>query len=407
MKFSIAVLVFIVSMSLACLRPPGMAENELPIAGASPTPVPHPPEKIDRELERAIAEIAQAAKGKVGVGAVLLETGDAAYLDRNGHYAMQSVYKLPIAMAVAQMIDRGTVRFDSDISITPDDYVRRGYHSPIRNLNPRGTVMRLDDIIRYSLSESDGSANDVLLDLAGGPAKVQEYLGSIGVTDMMVADSTKAISMDWDSQYRNWASPDASVKLLIKLLDRQAGLSERTNSLVLSAMTESGTGRHRIHRGMPDGAILAHKTGTGGRPSEVPGYWKKMAETNANVSNTNANKNARRPLTHATPTPKPTPAKKSKVNAVNRDIDSEESVTETYEITSAVNDIGIITLPDGRHIILAVYINDSVSDGSTREHVIADIAKAVCDRWTTGQLPDLSRFNSNREDQRTGASPPS
>jgi len=58
------------------------------------------------------------------------------------------------------------------------------------------------------------------------------------------------------------------------------------------------------------------------------------------------------------------------------------------------NDIGIITLPDSRHIILAVYINDSLSDGSTREHVIADIAKAVCTRWTTGQLPDVSEYQS-------------
>ena len=84
----------------------------------------------------------------------LLETGDAAYLDRQGHFAMQSVYKLPIAMALAQSIDRRTYDVDTDISITPADYVRRGFHSPIRNLNPRGTVMRLDDIVRYSLSES-------------------------------------------------------------------------------------------------------------------------------------------------------------------------------------------------------------------------------------------------------------
>lgn len=383
-------------MNLACSQSSDMVKNELPVAAASPTPVPHPPEKIDRELERAIAEIAIAAKGKVGVGAVLLETGDAAYLDRGGRYAMQSVYKLPVAMAAAQMIDRGSVRFDSEIRITPDDYVRRGYHSPIRNLNPQGTVMRLDDVIRYSLSESDGSANDVLLDLAGGPAKVQEYLGSIGINEMIVADSTKAISMDWETQYRNWASPDSSVKLLIKLLDRQAGLSEATTRFILQAMTESETGRHRIKQGLPDGATLAHKTGTGGRPSEVPGYWKKLAETNTNVANTSVNKNAKRPTARTTPIPKPTPVKKSKINSANGDIDSEELETQTYEMTSAVNDIGIITLPDGRHIILAVYINDSVSDGSTREHVIADIAKVVYERWTTGQIPEIESIRRSR-----------
>src|SRR6185436_13080378 len=175
----LAVILSLCFVLTACLQTADMPDNLAAHTAATPTPVAHPPEKIDRELERVIAEIALAAKGKVGVGALMLETGDAAYLDRNGHYAMQSVYKLPIAMAVARMIDSGTVRFDSEINISPDDYVRRGYHSPIRNLNPQGTVMRLDDVIRYSLSESDGSANDVLLDLAGGPSKVQEYLTSI------------------------------------------------------------------------------------------------------------------------------------------------------------------------------------------------------------------------------------
>jgi beta-lactamase class A len=59
---------------------------------------------------------------------------------------MQSVYKLPIAMAAVQQVDKGAYRFDSDIVNTPADYVRRGFQSPIRNLDPQGTVMRLHDI---------------------------------------------------------------------------------------------------------------------------------------------------------------------------------------------------------------------------------------------------------------------
>lgn len=378
--------------------------HELPEYGrAAPSPTPviiqRPPEKIDHELERAIAEIAQSAKGKVGVGALMLETGDAAYLDRNGHYAMQSVYKLPIAMAAAQLVDRGSVKFDSDISIKSDDYVRRGYHSPIRNLNPQGTLMRLDDVIRYSLSESDGSANDVLLDLAGGPANVQQYLTSIGVSNIVVADSTKAISFEWDAQYRNYASPDASVKLLTALLDRQAGLSEKTTALIYESMLESETGRRRIRRGLPSGATLAHKTGTGGRPSEVPGY-KRPANANADTATSSTN-SARNSAETKSPTTRtiarsalsPTQTPKRGRNGNSDDEFGGEIADETSkEVTSATNDIGIITLPDGRHIILAIYIQDSTASGYDRERVMTDIAKAVCDRWTTGQLPDLSQY---------------
>ena len=390
MRTCFSILITLAIFATACTRISEITERAPAQPTPSPTPALHPPEKIDAELERAIAKIAEAAEGKVGVGALLLETGDAAYLERDRHFAMQSVYKLPIAMAVAQQVDTGRYRFNSDIIIQPSDYVRRGYHSPIRNLNPRGTIMRLDDIVRYSLSESDGSASDVLLNLAGGPQKVQEYLNSIGVTDVKVADSTKDISMDWDAQYRNWATPEASVDLLVKLYRRQAGLGTATTSLVFDSMTEAETGRHRIKRGMPQGSSLAHKTGTGGRPSEVPGYWKKMA-----VSNTNSvSPNSVVKKTRATPTPKPVARKTSKPSAGDDDEDMSDAGKKPNEVFSAVNDIGIITLPDGRHIILAVYVNDSLSDGSTREHVIADIARAVCTRWTTGQFPDAGEYQT-------------
>ncbi len=293
-----------------------------PSATSTPTPLP---EKIDAGLQTELAKIAEAAKGRVGVGAVLLETGETAYLDRTGHYPMQSVYKLPIAMAVLKMVDQGKVRINQDVSITPADFVRQGFHSPIRNVNPQGTVMNVYGIMRYSISESDGTASDVLLDLAGGPASVMEYLKSIGVVDLIVADSEKSISKDWETQYRNWSTPEASIQLLRALLDRRAGLSEEMTKLLLEFMIQTETGDRRIKRGLPDGVTLAHKTGTGGTEKGI---------------------------------------------------------------TGATNDIGIITLPDGRHILLAAYVSDSPENGPVREKVIADIAKAVIEKSAPGSYPE-------------------
>ena len=55
------------------------------------------------------------------------------------------------------------------------------------------------------------------------------------------------------------------------------------------------------------------------------------------------------------------------------------SGTENGE-TAATNDIGIITLPNGRHIAIAVFVSDSPADEGTREGVIARIAKAAWDK---------------------------
>ncbi|CAN5568356.1 N/A [soil metagenome] len=302
-----------------------------PTPKVSPTPAPVT-EKIDAQLQTELAKIAEAAKGRVGVGAILVETGDAAFLDRTGHYPMQSVYKLPIAMAVLKMVDDGKVRIDQEISITPDDFVRQGFHSPIRNTNPQGTVLPLAEILRFSISERDGTASDVLLDQAGGPDALMSYLKGIGVNDLIVADSEKSISKDWETQYRNWSTPEASVRLLRAVHERRAGLSEQTNNLLIKVMTETQTGERRIKRGLPEGAILAHKTGTGGTEKGI---------------------------------------------------------------TGATNDIGIITLPDGRHILLAIYVSDSPANGAVREKVIADIAKAVVEKWAPGSYPDEPANKSN------------
>ncbi|MEP6704791.1 MAG: class A beta-lactamase, partial [Acidobacteriota bacterium] len=253
------------------------------------------------------------------------------YLDRSGHYPMQSVYKLPIAMAVMKMVDEGKVRIDQDISITPEDFVRQGFHSPIRNTNPQGTVLPLGEILRFSISESDGTASDVLLDLAGGPEAVMSYLKGIGMTDLIVADSEKSISKDWETQYRNWSTPEASVKLLGALHERRTDLREQTNDLLVNVMTATETGDMRIKRGLPEGAVLAHKTGTGGIEKGI---------------------------------------------------------------TSATNDVGIVTLPDGRHIMLAVYVSDSSENGAVRQKVIADLTHAVIEKWVPGSFPDSNSNNS-------------
>ncbi|HUR96715.1 MAG TPA: class A beta-lactamase [Pyrinomonadaceae bacterium] len=300
-----------------------------PLPTATPTPIP---EKADAQLQSVLEEIAKDAKGKVGVGAVLVETGETAYLDRSGRYPSQSVYKLPIAMAALKLVDEGKFRVEQDINITPEDYVRQGFHSPIRNTNPQGTVLPFGEILRFSISESDGTASDVLLDLAGGPEAVMSYLKGIGIDDFIVADSEKSISKDWETQYRNWATPEASIKLLRTVHERTDGLSEQTNNLLMGVMLDSETGGHRIKRGLPEGASLAHKTGTGGRENGV---------------------------------------------------------------TGATNDIGIISLPDGRHILLAVYVSDSPENGFVRQKVIADIARAVIEKWAPESYPVLQFNNSN------------
>jgi len=269
------------------------------------------------QLENQLAQIASTARGKVGIAVALLETGETVSLNPHDHFPMQSVYKLPISMAVMKQVDSGEIKLEQKVRVTKDDFGSRGQHSAIRDKNPNGIEMSVRDLLRYAISESDGTASDVLMKLAGGPAAIQAYLTELKITDMIVLNTEKEIGQDWQTQYRNWAAPEAAVALLRALHERQ-GISESSQGLLLKFMTESTPGAKRLKGLLPAGTIVAHKTGTSGTQKGS---------------------------------------------------------------TAATNDIGIITLPSGRHLAIAVFVSDSPADETTREGVIAKVAKALWDRF--------------------------
>ena len=258
-------------------------------------------------------KIAPDAKGRVGVAVMLLETGASAGLHGTERFPMHSVYKLPIAMAVLRRVDKGELKLDQVVKVEKSDFVRQGMYSPLRDKNPNGAQLSIAELLRYAVSESDGTASDVLLNLAGGASAVMAFLKEIKISDVNVVNLEKEIGRDWQTQYENWATPKGAVELLAALQARR-GLSAESQALVLKLMAESTPGAKRLKGQLPAGTVVAHKTGTGGM----------------------------------------------------RD-----------GITSAANDIGIITLPDGRHLAIAVFVSDSAADEATRDAVIARIAKVA------------------------------
>lgn len=273
------------------------------------------PARFDN-LRDSVIQIAALAKGHVGVSAMILETAETvAALNQRDHFPMQSVYKLPISMAVMQQVDAGKIKLEQKVAVTKSDFVRAGQHSPIRDRNPDGAEITVSELIRFAIAESDGTASDVLMKLAGGSQAVQKYLTDLPVNDLIVLNTEKEIGQDWQVQYRNFSTPDAAVALL-RALHEKRGLSESSQALLLKYLVESTPGAKRLKGLLPAGTIIAHKTGTSGAQKGV---------------------------------------------------------------TAATNDIGIITLPNGKHLAIAVFVSDSPADEATREGVIAKVAKLVVD----------------------------
>ena len=76
------------------------------------------------ELRDRIEQISQAAQGRVGVTAIVLETGESVTLNGNQQWTMQSVYKFPIAMAVLAQVDQGKLKLDQKIRVEASDVLQ-------------------------------------------------------------------------------------------------------------------------------------------------------------------------------------------------------------------------------------------------------------------------------------------
>ncbi len=268
-------------------------------------------------ITERFAAISREAQARVGVIAELLESGEAVALNEDERFPMQSVYKLPIAMAVLHLVDRGVLKFDQIARVDRADYVLPTQHSPLRDGHPDGAAISIRDLLRLMVSDSDGSACDVLLRLAGGPGQIMRFLRELGALDVIVATTEKAMGRDETVQYRNWATPKGVTRLL-RLFYAGHGLSDKSRSLLLQWMRDSPTGPHRIRGLLPTGTVVAHKTGS------------------------------------------------------SRTVDG---------LARATNDVGIVTLPDGRHLVVAVFVADSRADEASRDRVIAQVARNAWDYW--------------------------
>ncbi len=277
-------------------------------------------------LQSKIASIAGDAKGTVNLSCMLPGTMLHCDLHPHNHAPMQSMYKLPLALTALHMADLGTllptqragepmnVTLDRTVQFLPSDIIP-GSFSPLTDRYPKANAdVKLREIIRLAVGQSDNGAEEVLVRLVGGPLAVEHYMHSLGISAIQVRYSERDLDHNEDLQYGDWIEPTAAIQLLELLLNKPP-VSPIANAFLLKAMDSPFTSG-RLRAGLPPGTPLAHKSGSSG--------------------------------THG-------------------------------GLTAATNDIGIITLPDGRRLAIAVFVTDSRADDDTREAVIARIARVVYD----------------------------
>jgi beta-lactamase class A len=269
-------------------------------------------------LYSTIKMLADAAKGRVSVSVIDIESSTQFEYYGDQPCVMQSVFKFPIALAILDRIDKGEFSLKHKIHITPKE-MTKGTWSPMRDSFPDGNVnITFEKLLRYMVSQSDNIACDVQLRHLGKPKTVEKYIRKFGIEDFSMRYNEAGMHKRWNNQYKNWCTPKEMTNLL-QLFYQGKIISKPNTEFLYQLMTETTTGQNRLVNLLPAGTIVAHKTGS--------------------------------------------------------------SDTDSKGMTAAVNDVGIITLPNGKHIAIAVFVNDAYAPYEILERVIAQIGKAAYDNF--------------------------
>ena len=124
-------------------------------------------------------------------------------------------------------------------------------------------MCRCEDCCSYRWRSQTTWASDLELRAIGGPAVLQAYLDSLGLSAIHQEDSEHTLHGDQKLQYRDFAEPAAMVALLRLLADRSPLNAEHT-ALLNGWMFNATVGPKRIKGLLPAGTPVAHRTGSSG-----------------------------------------------------------------------------------------------------------------------------------------------
>jgi beta-lactamase class A len=296
----------------------------------------------------AIERVATGLTGRIGFAAQEIGGDEVIAFNGDESFVMASAYKIAIVTAVLDRVDRGELSLDQMVEITPDMMIV-GQMALAETFVHPGLQLSVANLIEVMITESDNTATDTLMGLAGGPAAVTQNLRRLGITDFRVDRLTGEILRDvyglpgqatpeviaeayrsrpelvttaydpnpeFEADPRDHATPLAFLQLLLAI-DSGKAMSAESRDFLLGVMSRTRTGPGRLKGLLPRGTPVAHKTGT---------------------------------------------------------------------TAGVANDVGYITLPDGRRFAIVVFTNSSKTPLPDRDRAIAEIARSLFDYFYVGRM---------------------
>jgi len=246
-------------------------------------------------------------------------------------------------MALLRKVDRGELQLEQlvevkqDMMVAGDNVIQQNFVRP-------GVQLSVANLIDVMITNSDNTATDILLEVVGGPAEVTRALRDIGISGQRVDRNTAEILRDF------YQLPGPA------LADAVAGYAKADPGLMARLPDPSPTFEQDPRDQSSPSAmlelLLAIDNGSALSANSRDFLLAAMTRTRSS-------KNRLRGLL-----PKGTPV-----------------AHKTGTIGGVANDVGFVTLPDGRRFAAVIFTKSSTTPMLDRDRAVAEISRTLYDYY--------------------------
>lgn len=206
-----------------------------------------------------MAEMEQQTGGNIGVYA--MDTGSRRSISHrpDQRFAMASTFKPLLVAAVLAQTDAGRLSLDDQLTIDPEKLVT---YSPVTSKVGANETISLAQLCAATMTISDNTAANLLLDQIGGPVGLTQFLRQLddGMTRLDRYEVELNTNLPGDK--RDTTTPREMVSTLKRILLGDV-LSAQSRIQLQDWLVASKTGSKRLRAGLPPSWRTGDKTGTG------------------------------------------------------------------------------------------------------------------------------------------------
>jgi beta-lactamase class A len=222
-------------------------------------------------LRKAAADVQSRLSGIVGIAVIDTESGVNFHHRSGERFPLNSTFKAFLCAALLDAGDKGEIDLAQSITVHDSDLVA---YSPVTEKRVGGDPFTLLELCEATATISDNAAANLVLKKLGGPDSLTRFMRRIGDKTTRIDRYEPELNSAIPGDERDTTTPLAAASSLQKLLLGDE-LTAASRKQITSWLVGNKVGTSTLRAGLPEGWIVADKTGAGdfGSRSNTAVIW--------------------------------------------------------------------------------------------------------------------------------------